>query len=79
MDEIDSRPLQFKEVCAYYGAAMHMAQVLEHGIVNALFFLDFLPRKKTEWTDEEYEAFFDGNFLKTFGALVHSLKSDHRS
>jgi hypothetical protein len=45
MDEIDSRPLQFKEVCAYYGAAMHMAQVLEHGIVNALFFLDFLPRK----------------------------------
>ena len=74
MDEIDYRPLQFKEVCAYYGAAMHMAQVLEHGIVNALFFLDFLPRKKTEWTDEEYEAFFDGNFSKTFGALMHSLK-----
>lgn len=43
MDEIDPQALQFKEVCAYYGAAMHMAQVLEHGIVNAIFFLDFLP------------------------------------
>lgn len=53
---------------------MHMAQVLEHGIVNALFILDFLPRKKTEWTDEEYEAFFDGSFSKTFGALVHTLR-----
>ena len=73
MEELDPQPLQFKELCAYYGAAMHMAQVLEHGIVNALFFLDFMPRK-AEWTDTEYEDFFDGNFSKTFGALVHSLK-----
>ncbi len=73
MEELDPQSLQFKEVCAYYGAAMHMAQVLEHGIVNALFFLDFLPRKG-DWTDEEYEDFFDGSFSKTFGALVHSLK-----
>ncbi|RMV80751.1 hypothetical protein [Pseudomonas amygdali] len=73
MEELDPQSLQFKEMCAYYGAAMHMAQVLEHGIVNALFFLDFLPRKR-DWTDEEYEEFFDGNFSKTFGALVHSLK-----
>ena len=65
MDEIDPQALQFKEVCAYYGAAMHMAQVLEHGIVNAIFFLDFLPSN---------EEFFDGNFSKTFGALVHSLR-----
>lgn len=74
MDEIDPQALQFKEVCAYYGAAMHKAQVLEHGIVNALFFLDFLPRKKSEWTETEYEEFFDGNFSKTFGTLVNSLR-----
>ncbi|WP_128610196.1 hypothetical protein [Pseudomonas fulva] len=73
MEELDPQSLQFKEMCAYYGASMHMAQVLEHGIVNALFFLDFLPRKRY-WTDEEYEEFFDGNFSKTFGALVRSLK-----
>lgn len=73
MEELDHQSLQFKELCAFYGAAMHMAQVLEHGIVNALFFLDFMPRK-SDWTDEEYEDFFDGNFSKTFGALVHSLK-----
>ncbi|ARA80302.1 MULTISPECIES: hypothetical protein [Pseudomonas syringae group] len=73
MEELDPQSLQFKEMCAYYGAAMHMAQVLEHGIVNALFFLDFLPRKR-DWTDEEYEDFFEENFSKTFGKLVHSLK-----
>lgn len=27
MDEIDPQALQFKEVCVYHGAAMHMAQV----------------------------------------------------
>lgn len=74
MEELEPESLQFKEVCAFYGAAMHMAQVLEHGIVNAIFFLDFLPSKKSEWTDIEYEEFFDGNFSKTFGALVHSLR-----
>ncbi|WP_460094103.1 hypothetical protein [Pseudomonas sp. S2_B03] len=73
MEELDSQSHQFKELCAYYGAAMHMAQVLEHGIVNALFYLDFLP-KKGEWTDVEYEDFFEENFSKTFGKLVHSLK-----
>lgn len=73
MEELDPQALQFKDMCAYYGAAMHMSQVLEHGIVNALFFLDFLPRKG-EWTDEEYEGFFEVNFSKTFGKLVHSLK-----
>lgn len=73
MEELDPQSLQFKEMCAYYGAAMHMAQVLEHGIVNALFFLDFLPRKR-DWTDEEYEEFFEENFSKTFGKLVHFLK-----
>ncbi|EJF68637.1 hypothetical protein A462_27523 [Pseudomonas sp. Ag1] len=31
MDEIDLQDLQFEEVCAYYDAAMHMAQVFEHG------------------------------------------------
>ncbi len=73
MEELDPQALQFKEMCAYYGAAMHMAQVLEHGIVNALFYLDFLPRKG-EWTDAEYEEFFEESFSKTFGRLVHSLK-----
>jgi len=73
MEELDPQFLQFKEMCAYYGAAMHMAQVLEHGIVNALFFLDFLPRTR-EWTDKEYEDFFEENLSKTFGKLIHSLK-----
>lgn len=27
MEELESESFQFKEVCAFYGAAMHMAQV----------------------------------------------------
>lgn len=74
METVETYSNEFKEVCAFYGAAMHMAQVLEHGIVNALFFLDFIPRKKSDWTDIEFENFFDEQFTKTFGKFVHSLK-----
>ena len=74
METVETYSNEFKEVCAFYGAAMHLAQVLEHGIVNALFFLDFIPRKNSDWTDKEFENFFDEQFTKTFGKLVHSLK-----
>ena len=64
----------FKEVCAYFGAAMYFAQVLEHGIANALLFLDFFPNRRGKWTEEEYERFYDKNFDKTLGNLIKSLK-----
>lgn len=35
---------EFKVVCAYYGSAMFFAQVLEHGIANALMVVDLIPR-----------------------------------
>ena len=64
----------FKEVCAYFGAAMYFAQVLEHGIVNALLFLEFIPNQRGKWTDEEYERFWRQNFDKTLGNLINSMK-----
>ncbi|WP_156906859.1 hypothetical protein [Desulforegula conservatrix] len=65
----------FKEVCANFGAAMYFAQVLEHGIANALLFLDFIPRTRGKWTPEEYDAFFNQNFDKTLGNLIKTLKN----
>ena len=69
------RGKQFKEVCAHYGAAMYFAQVLEHGIANALMFLDLIPKSKAGYTPEEHDAFFEGQFAKTLGNLIKSLKA----
>jgi len=66
---------QFKEVCAHYGAAMYFAQVLEHGIANALMFLDLIPKSKAKYTPAEHDAFFEGQFAKTLGNLIKSLKT----
>ena len=66
---------QFKELCAYYGAAMYFAQVLEHGIANALMFLDLIPKSKARYTPAEHDAFFEGQFAKTLGNLIKSLKA----
>lgn len=72
--EIDHRE-QFKELCANYGAAMYFAQVLEHGIANALMFLDLIPRTSAKYTPEDHDAFFEGQFAKTLGNLIRALKS----
>jgi len=65
---------QFKELCANYGAAMYFAQVLEHGIANALMFLDLIPRTSAKFTPEDHDAFFEGQFAKTLGNLIKTLK-----
>ena len=33
----------YKTVYAHFGAAMYFAQCLEHGLVNALVYLDLIP------------------------------------
>jgi hypothetical protein len=71
----DDNGEDFKEVCAYYGAAMYYAQVLEHGIANAMLFLDLMPRRQGKWTDEEYENYFEAHFAKTLGNLIKALRS----
>jgi len=66
---------QFKELCAYYGAAMYFAQVLEHGIANALMYLDLIPKTKARYTPAEHDSFFEGQFAKTLGNLIKSLRA----
>lgn len=69
---------QVREVYSRYGLAMFMAQVLEHGMVNALLVLRFLPTMKdyadrSSW-DEAFEHFYDAELAKTFGNMVRALE-----
>lgn len=49
-----------KEVYAYFGLAIYLAQVLEHGIVNALVCADLVPRRAGQVTsNEQWASEFD--------------------
>ena len=69
---------QVREVYSRFGLAMFMAQVLEHGMVNALLVLRFLPTMKdhadqSSW-DEAFERFYDAELAKTFGNMARALE-----
>lgn len=68
-----------KEVFAHYGLAMYLSQVLEHGIVNALILIDFVPsnmhkyRHRSIW-DKHFDEFFTQHFKTTLGKMLNNLK-----
>jgi hypothetical protein len=70
---------QVKEVYARFGLAVYFAQVLEHGIVNALVILDLIPsrrhlaRSADEWASE-VDAFMDRHFQASMGRLMTNLR-----
>ena len=63
-----------KEVYAHFGLAIYLAQVLEHGIVNALVYCDLFPHRKPYHTRDDFDLFMDKNFAKTMGQLISSFK-----
>jgi hypothetical protein len=69
-----------KEVYARFGLAVYFAQVLEHGLVNAVTILDVIPNRRhlarspDEWA-AEVDAFMDRHFQATMGRLMRSLRS----
>ncbi len=68
-----------KEVYARFGLAVYFAQVLEHGLVNALLILDLIPsrrhiaRSRDEW-GAEVDMFMDRHFETTMGIMMKSLR-----
>jgi len=68
-----------KEVYARFGMAVYCAQVLEHGLVNALVILDLIPsrdhlaRSRDEWA-AEVDAFMDRHFEATMGRMMKNLR-----
>lgn len=70
--------IQIREVYARFGLAQYTAQVLEHGLVNALLILDLVPKGPSFMCGEEWvravDVFFDAEFAKTFGNLVKRIE-----
>lgn len=75
----DANGEQVKEVYARFGLAIYFAQVLEHGIINALVILDLIPsrrhlaRSADEW-GSEVDAFMDRHFQATMGRMMRNLR-----
>ncbi len=69
-----------KEVYARFGLANYWAQVLEHGIVNALVIVQLIParrhlaRSKEDWA-AAVDAFMGRHFEHTIGRLMRDLRS----
>ena len=68
-----------KEVYARFGLAVYYAQVLEHGLVNALLILDLVPsRPRIARSSEEWGAAVDKftgrHFETTMGQMMKNLR-----
>jgi hypothetical protein len=69
-----------KTVYAHFGLAAYLAQVLEHGLVNALVFVDLVPNKsyqiksKKEW-EHEVDSFMDRHFEHSLGKMIRDLQA----
>lgn len=74
----DPKAVQIREVYARYGLAMYKAQVLEHGIVNAVIIANVLPTM-SDYTDritweEDFDRAFVRELAKTFGNMLRALE-----
>jgi hypothetical protein len=61
-----------RDTYAHYGLAMYQAQVLEHGIVNAMVYARMPERNRV--TRDEIDTFMGRQFEKTLGALLREIK-----
>jgi len=72
-EHTDAEDEPFKQVCSRYGLAMYFAQVLEHGIVNALVFFDLARRTNGNWTPEQHDEYYEARFSDTLRELFSRL------
>jgi len=76
----DERDDHCKTVYAQFGLALYLGQVLEHGLVNALVFIDLLPSRagnpvlRKQW-EADFNTFLERNFETTLGKMIRSLKA----
>lgn len=70
---------QIREVYARFGLAMYMAQVLEHGMVNAVVVMKILPTVRSHTGEASWQAAidsaFDNGFARTYGNMVRQLET----
>ncbi len=75
----DDDSVQIREVYSRYGLAMYQAQVLEHGIVNAVIVARMLPKMRDHsdrpaWEDA-FDRAYDVELTKTCGNMLRALES----
>lgn len=61
-----------RDTYAHFGLAIYKAQVLEHGIVNAMVVARMPERNKI--TRSDIDSFMDWQFENTLGRLIRELK-----
>jgi hypothetical protein len=70
---------QIREVYSRYGLAMYMAQVLEHGMVNAVIIMRILGTRGSHPDEENWQAAFDAAYeaglAKTYGNMLRQLET----
>jgi len=74
----DEESVQIREVYSRYGLAMYQAQVLEHGMVNAVIVARMLPTMRehpdrSAW-EEAFDRAYDAELAKTFGNMLRALE-----
>jgi hypothetical protein len=73
----DSDSAQFREVYARYGLAMSQAQVLEHGLVNAVLVFKLMPTMRDHSNEAAWMAAFDRFYEvelgRTFGNMLKAV------
>ena len=65
---------QYKEIFALYGAAMFYAQLMEHGIINAMLAVRLSERLSL--TRREIDSLMEDRCSKTLGKLIQLLRSE---
>ena len=67
-----------KEVFAYFGLAIHVSNVLEHGVANAVFVARLLPNVRGYASNEDWgraiDGHFDHMFSLTYGNMIRELE-----
>lgn len=61
-----------KDIYAYFGRTIYYAQVLEHGIVNAMAVCKL--SQGLSFTRSDIDPFMDNQFQKTLGTLIKNLR-----
>lgn len=62
-----------RDVYAHFGLAIYKAQVLEHGLANAMTFASKVAGRLPTLAD--FDAFLEAKFDKTLGGLINDLRS----
>lgn len=68
-----------REVYSRYGLAMYMAQVLEHGMVNAVIIMHTLDTRRSHADEESwlvaFDAAYESGLAKTYGNMLRQLET----